>query len=86
MIHDYGCEVILDESAPTDQRVVKALVDGARLSQIFRNHPMYFFHNCRKITDLHGHICSWRENGEEYNPSEYVDYKKPRRIKRQKTE
>lgn len=65
-------------------RVVKAIVDGARLSAIFKQNPMYFYHNCRKIKDLHELRASWNDMGEDFKPSDYVEesrrgYKKPRR-------
>lgn len=83
VIVDFGCEVMLDSDAPVDVRVVKALVDGAELYQVFRDNPMHFYHNSSKIEKLHSYITTWREMGVQYKPSGYSKearrgYKRPR--------
>lgn len=55
---------------------MKGLVDGAPLWQLFKENPLYFYHNCRKITDLQGHIQVWREQGVDFKPGRYDDYVK----------
>lgn len=76
---DFGCEVVLDKSAPADVRVVKAIVDGAALYQVFRDNPMHFYHNSHKIERLHAHVQAWREQGVDYKPAGYEkEYKRPR--------
>lgn len=84
ILHDYGCEALVDEISRPEVRVIKMLVDGAALSQIFRACPVFFFHNGRKITDLQQHIQVWRESGEDFRP---IAYEPPRkRIKAEASE
>lgn len=71
VIVDFGCEVHVPHEDDVTVHVIKMLVEGARLSQVFRAHPRFFFHNCRKINDMQAHIKAWHEAGEEYRPERY---------------
>lgn len=81
VLFDFGCEVVLDESASPTLRVIKMIVDGAKTSQIFRTHPVFYFHNCRKITDLVTHVQAWRDAGEDFKPEKYDEEPRRKRIK-----
>lgn len=53
------------------------------MSQIFQKHPVYYFHNRRKIADLFGDRAGWKIAGEEFMPDQNAwdhaeDYKKAR--------
>lgn len=78
ILDDFGCEVHLDESVDTDVKIVKGIVDGAALHQIFRENPLYYFHNAKKIKELYGDVASWRESGLDFKPQAYKKYRKSR--------
>lgn len=72
---DFGCQVHYSAHLEQDQRIVKAMVDGATEWQLFKDNPMYFFHQGRKISDLHAKMTAWREMGVDYKPDSYDDYR-----------
>lgn len=81
VLHDYGCDVMVDTEAPIDVRVVKMIVGGARLHEVFRENPMFFFHNSYKVRTLFDYVTEWRASSYPFDPAEYESYKR-RGIKR----
>lgn len=79
VIHDYGCAVELPDGASTTVKCVKAIGDGCKLVQLWRAHPIYFYHNYRKLKDLHEFLQGQRELGEDVKPTNYDEEPKYKR-------
>lgn len=77
VIHDYGCEVHVDSAGASVQvKVIQMCVEGAKKWQIFREHPVFYFHNNRKIRDLIEDMDRWRDEGAEFRPKSYDEPRK----------
>lgn len=81
VLYDFGCEVFVERDCTPQVRVIKMVVEGARLSQIFKEHPVFFFNNYRKISDLDSCVKSWRESGEDFTPASIEEEPKSKRYK-----
>lgn len=60
---DFGCSVDSEPAEDVCEHVLNMLEDNAPLWQIYKAHRKFFFHNYRKINDMHLCMTSWRESG-----------------------
>lgn len=82
VLHDYGCEVYVDKDASPLVQVIGMVVRGAKMSQIFKEHPVFYFHNYRKINDLRECVSGWKHDGDDFQPVEIKDEPSKKRYKK----